>query len=102
MFDEPTAVLTPAESEGLFAIMRLLVNEGNTIIFISHKLKEIMEICDRITVLRNGESVITVNKEETNIGDLGDYMVGRHVSMDRYCDAGALSDDYLLRLSKLH
>ena len=102
IFDEPTAVLTPAESEGLFEIMRLLIKEGHTIIFISHKLKEIMEICDRITVLRNGESVITVNKNQTTIGDLGDYMVGRHVALDRYGNSSVVTEESLLRIRDLH
>jgi len=83
VLDEPTAVLTPKEAEGLFDIIRLLVNEGHTIIFISHKLKEIMEICDRITVLREGEKVCVVNKDETTLEDLGNYMVGRRVNLDR-------------------
>ena len=54
ILDEPTSVLTPQEAEGLFAIMRTLTARGVSIIFISHKLKEVLEICDHITVLRNG------------------------------------------------
>ena len=98
IFDEPTAVLTPAESEGLFEIMRLLIREGHTIIFISHKLKEIMEICDRITVLRAGEKVCVVNKSETTVEELGSYMVGHKVAMDRYASAPRHSKENLLEL----
>lgn len=98
IFDEPTAVLTPAESEGLFAIMRLLIQEGHTIIFISHKLKEIMEICDRITVLRAGEKVCQVNKSETTVEDLGSYMVGHKVAMERYGSAPQQMEEHILEL----
>lgn len=101
IFDEPTAVLTPAESEGLFQIMRLLIKEGHTIIFISHKLKEIMEICDRITVLRTGEKVCVVNKTETTVEDLGSYMVGHKVAMDRYHTAPVTSKKHILELEDL-
>lgn len=83
ILDEPTAVLTPGEAEGLFEIIRKLVQEEHTVIFISHKLKEVMTICDRITVLRQGKLVGTVNKADTTADDLGDYMVGRKIVMDR-------------------
>ena len=98
IFDEPTAVLTPAESEGLFEIMRLLIREGHTIIFISHKLKEIMEICDRITVLRLGEKVCVVNKADTTAEDLGNYMVGHKVALDRYGSAPHMEERRILEL----
>lgn len=101
VFDEPTAVLTPAESEGLFEIMRLLIQEGHTIIFISHKLKEIMEICDRITVLRLGEKVCVVNKADTTVEDLGNYMVGHKVALDRYSSAPNPSGEPLLELENV-
>ena len=83
ILDEPTAVLTPNEAKGLFDIIRLLKKEGHTIIFISHKLKEVMEICDRITVLRGGKKVAVVNKSETTMDELGYYMVARNVAQDR-------------------
>ena len=59
ILDEPTAVLSPQEITELFAILRRLKSDGHSIIFISHKLKEVMEISDRITVLRNGKRVAT-------------------------------------------
>jgi simple sugar transport system ATP-binding protein len=83
ILDEPTAVLTPNEAQGLFDIIRLLKNEGHTIIFITHKLNEVMEICDRITVLRAGKKVATVKKAETTANELGYYMVARNVVQDR-------------------
>lgn len=80
IFDEPTAVLTPQEIEELTTIMRNLVKEGKTIIFISHKLKEIMETCDRCTVIRRGKVIKTVNVAETDEKQLAALMVGREVS----------------------
>lgn len=80
ILDEPSAVLTPQEIEGLFEVMRRLVsNGGNSIIFISHKLDEVMEISDRVTVLRDGAAVATVNTKDTNKAELARMMVGREV-----------------------
>jgi simple sugar transport system ATP-binding protein len=80
ILDEPSAVLTPQEIEGLFEVMRRLVNNGgNSIIFISHKLDEVMEISDRVTVLRDGAAVETVNTKDTNKTELARMMVGREV-----------------------
>ncbi|MHB8805994.1 MAG: ABC transporter ATP-binding protein [Anaerolineaceae bacterium] len=79
ILDEPTALLTPQESEDLFRIIERLRKDGKTILFISHKLKEIMEISDTITVLRDGKVVDTVKKSETNEVQLARLMVGRDV-----------------------
>lgn len=79
ILDEPTAVLTPQEIEGLFAIMRRLVEAGNAIIFITHKLDEVMEISDRVTVLRAGTAVNTVDTADTDKRELARMMVGREV-----------------------
>ncbi|KUP07176.1 heme ABC transporter ATP-binding protein [Bacillus coahuilensis p1.1.43] len=80
IFDEPTAVLTPQEIIELIQIMKTLINEGKSIILITHKLKEIMEVCDRVTVIRKGEGIGTVNVSETNPNELASLMVGREVS----------------------
>jgi ABC-type uncharacterized transport system ATPase subunit len=80
IFDEPTAVLTPQEIDELTEIMRRLVKEGKTIIFITHKLKEIMNTCDRVTVIRRGKVIKTVDVSETNENELAALMVGREVS----------------------
>ncbi|WP_089970101.1 ABC transporter ATP-binding protein [Lihuaxuella thermophila] len=80
IFDEPTAVLTPQEIDELIEIMRNLVKEGKTIIFITHKLKEIMAACDRVTVIRRGKVIQTLNVSETNEKQLAALMVGREVS----------------------
>lgn len=79
IFDEPTAVLTPQEIKELMDIMKALINEGKSIILITHKLKEIKEICDRCTVIRKGEGIKTVDVPETSVSKLASLMVGREV-----------------------
>ena len=81
IFDEPTAVLTPQEIEELMQIMRGLTKEGKSILFISHKLNEIMEVSDRVTVLRRGKYIGTVNTAETTKEELSRMMVGRPVQL---------------------
>lgn len=81
VFDEPTAVLTPNEIEELMEIMLNLVSQGKSIIIITHKLKEIMAIADRVTVIRRGKVIGCVNKSETTPSQLAEMMVGRNVSM---------------------
>jgi general nucleoside transport system ATP-binding protein len=80
IFDEPTAVLTPNEIEELMKIMRNLINEGKSIIIITHKLKEIKAVADRCTVIRRGKSIGTVNVAEASEASLAEMMVGRHVN----------------------
>lgn len=79
ILDEPTAVLTPQEVEELYEIMKSLVKEGKSIIFITHKLKEVKAICDRTTVIRRGKVIDTVNTGEVEEEDLARMMVGREV-----------------------
>ena len=79
IFDEPTAVLTPQEIEELMQIMKGLAKEGKSILFISHKLNEIMEVADRCSVLRKGKYIGTVNIAETTKEELSRMMVGRDV-----------------------
>ena len=79
IFDEPTAVLTPQEIEELMQIMRNLAKEGKSILFISHKLNEIMDVADRCTVLRKGKYIGTVEIKNTNKEELSRMMVGRDV-----------------------
>lgn len=81
ILDEPTAVLTPQETESLFKILRKMKQAGCSIIIITHKLNEVMEISDRITVLRKGETFGTVNKADTNANELTNLMVGRAVDL---------------------
>ena len=79
IFDEPTAVLTPQEISELMQIMKNLAAEGKSILFISHKLNEIMEVADRCTVLRKGKYVGTVNVKDTTKSEISKMMVGRNV-----------------------
>ncbi len=79
ILDEPTSVLTPPETKQLFNILRRMADEGKSVIFISHKLDEVMEISDMITVLRKGKVVSTVSKDETSKRELAKMMVGREV-----------------------
>ncbi len=82
IFDEPTAVLTPQEIEELMQIMKNLVQEGKSILFISHKLNEIMTVADRVSVLRKGKYIGTVNVKDTNKQELSNMMVGRPVQLE--------------------
>jgi ABC-type uncharacterized transport system ATPase subunit len=81
VLDEPTAVLTPQETKEIFAVLRRLRDEGHSIIFISHKLYEVLEIADRITVIRRGRVVGQRIPSETNEDDLAELMVGREVQL---------------------
>lgn len=80
IFDEPTAVLTPQEIEELMKIMKNLAKEGKSILFITHKLNEIMEVADRCTILRKGKYIGTVDIADTTKEELSKMMVGRNVS----------------------
>ena len=79
VLDEPTAVLTPAEADQLFEMLRVLKRENKTIIFITHKLREIMSLTDRVSVMRRGEMVATFDTASTSPPELADAMVGRKV-----------------------
>lgn len=93
ILDEPTAVLTPQEVEGLFEIIRQLTSEGKTVIFISHKLAEILEICDRCTVLRLGRVAATLSISEIeNKEQLASLMVGKEVDLVTQKEQAKLGD----------
>ncbi|WMJ79506.1 ABC transporter ATP-binding protein [Clostridium sp. MB40-C1] len=81
ILDEPTAVFTPQESERLFKIVERMKKEGCAVIFITHKMDEVMSTADRITVLRKGESITTLNKRDTNPKELTELMVGKSVDL---------------------
>ena len=95
IFDEPTAVLTPQEITELMQIMRNLAAEGKSILFISHKLNEIMEIADRCTVLRKGKYVGTVDIKDTTKNELSRMMVGRDVEFVVQKDEHPVGDTVL-------
>jgi ABC-type uncharacterized transport system ATPase subunit len=77
ILDEPTAVLTPQETEGFFAMLRKLRDDGHSIILITHRLPEVMSITDRVTVLRDGRNIATVVTNEVNEQQLSNFMIGR-------------------------
>ncbi|WPX07933.1 ABC transporter ATP-binding protein [Anaerocellum danielii] len=81
ILDEPTAMLTPQETRELFKIINNLKAQGISILFISHKLDEVMEISDRVTVMRRGKTIKTMNTKETNEQELANLMVGREVKL---------------------
>lgn len=82
LLDEPTALLTPQETEELFEQLISLRNQGYSIVFISHKLNEVSQICDRVTVLRDGKSISTMPMAETNESQLSKLMVGRDIDLE--------------------
>src|ERR671935_2199930 len=83
ILDEPTAVLTPQEADALFETIRAMADDGRTIIFISHKLHEVKAVADRVTVLRRGKSVATLDVAEATPRSLASLMVGREVETGR-------------------
>ncbi|MBD1900543.1 ABC transporter ATP-binding protein [Trichocoleus sp. DQ-A3] len=100
ILDEPTAVLTPPEVKILAAILRQLAKEGHTIIFISHKLEEVMNLCDTVTVLRRGAVVTTTKNADTNTQELARLMVGREILLHLNKSARS-SSEVVLEVQKL-
>ena len=107
IFDEPTAVLTPQEIDELMQIMKNLAKEGKSILFISHKLAEIMAVADRCTVLRKGKYIGTVETKNTTMEELSAMMVGRSVNFHvekSPCQPGevVLNVEHMTVASKMH
>lgn len=96
IFDEPSASLTPQEISELIQIMKRLIQEGKSIILITHKLKEIMDVSDRVTVIRKGEGIGTVVTAETNPNELASLMVGRQVEFKTVKSEAHPTDDTLV------
>ncbi len=102
VFDEPTAVLTEAETQNLLKAIKKLAESGIGIIFISHRLDEIMQISDRVTVLRDGEHVITKDIKDTNTHEIAQLMIGRKISLDRKDRTNhTVSDEVILKIKDL-
>ena len=99
ILDEPTAVLTPQETEQLFGVLALLREQGTTIVLITHKLKEVMRLCDQVTVMRAGRVVQEVAITDASIESLAEAMVGRKVQMGRPGDTGKPAGQVLMRAS---
>ena len=83
ILDEPTAVLTPQETDALFDTLRGLRQRGTTVLLITHKLKEIMALCDTVTVMRAGQVVLDCPIASTSLDGLAEAMVGRRVNLGR-------------------
>jgi len=101
VLDEPTAVLTESEAENLIKAMKNLAKKGISIVFISHRLDEIVQASDRVTVLRDGELVVTKETKDTNVVELAELMVGRKVSIDRVLSDRTSVDDIMLSVKNL-
>jgi ABC-type uncharacterized transport system ATPase subunit len=99
ILDEPTAVLTPQETEQLFGVLALLRGQGTTILLITHKLKEVMRLCDFVTVMRGGRVVQDVAIADTSIESLAEAMVGRKVQMGRQGDTDKAPGAVLMQAS---
>ncbi|GHV90633.1 ABC transporter [Spirochaetia bacterium] len=101
ILDEPSAVLTPQETAGLFAMMRNMKEEGCAIIIITHKLHEVMEISDRVTVLRKGKAIGTVRTADTNPHELTEMMVGGSISLEIRREEPVLKETPMLEVRSL-
>lgn len=103
VFDEPTAVLAEAEAKNLLNAIRKLAQKGIGIIFISHRLDEIIDVADKVTVLRDGEHVATKEIKDTNKFEIAQLMVGRKISIDRTSSENKIqSDETILEIKNLH
>ena len=96
VLDEPTAALTDLETEGLFEMIKKLTGEGRSVIFISHKMREVLRISDRITILRAGQTVETVNASEVTGGELAARMISRELKPPRYPKAEEAGEDVMV------
>jgi len=102
VLDEPTAVLTESEADSLLQAMRNIASQGIAIIFISHRLNEIIDVADRVTILRDGEHVVTKDVKDTDTLEIAEYMVGRKVSIERQADQmRKLNDEVMLSVKNL-
>ena len=101
ILDEPTAVLTPQETDELFVQLMKLKDKGHTIIFISHKLDEIKKICDRATIMRNGRSMGTYEVKDITTQEMSRLMVGREVSLTFDKNEQHLTDDIFVKVRNL-
>lgn len=100
ILDEPTASLTDSEIEDLFSVIRRLRDDGVAIVYVSHRLEEVFEVCDRLTVMRNGETIVTQNVSESSIDQVIAFMVGREQS-DVYPPRGTGTGEVVLSVDAL-
>lgn len=102
VLDEPTAPLTNKEVEVLFKLVRSLKEQGISVIYISHRLEEIFDLCDRVTVLRDGQKITTLNTSETNRKDLISHMINSDLGDEYPVRKGKQRDEVLLEVRNLH
>jgi general nucleoside transport system ATP-binding protein len=102
ILDEPTAVLTPQETEHLFKVLRVLRSQGTTVLLITHKLKEVMGLCDQVTVMRGGRVVQELPIAQASVETLAEAMVGRKVQMGRLDAEVHPAGDVLLQADQIH
>mgnify|MGYP001083019202 CR=1 FL=1 len=95
ILDEPTAALTDQEVEGLFSIMGRLTAENKSVIFISHKMREVMAVSDRVTILRAGQTITTVDKKDTDGAQLANLMIGHEMTVSAYKKVTEPGEDVL-------
>ena len=100
ILDEPTAALTDTEIEGLFSVLRGLRAEGVAIVYVSHRLEEVFALCDRLTVMRNGRTIVTKNVSDSSIDDVISTMVGREQN-ELYPERGVVGDKVVLSVEGL-
>jgi ABC-type uncharacterized transport system ATPase subunit len=96
ILDEPTAVLTPQERDNLFGILRKLKERGRTVLFITHKLAEVMAVSDRVTVLRNGKAVAHMTTSETSSAEISRLMTGRNIDLAARTPTNQVGDEVLM------
>jgi len=101
VLDEPTAVLAETEAKTLITAMRNLAKSGMSIVFISHRLDEIAAASDRVTILRDGELIVTKDTKDTSVREIAELMVGREVSIDREISGRSESGDVMLTIRNL-
>jgi ABC-type sugar transport system ATPase subunit len=100
ILDEPTASLTDVEIESLFTVLRALRDEGVAIVYVSHRLEEVFELCDRLTVMRNGSTITTRDVDDVTVDEVIATMVGR-AQGQLYPERGTATDDVVLRVEGL-
>ncbi|MFE1646591.1 sugar ABC transporter ATP-binding protein [Microbacterium sp. P01] len=101
ILDEPTASLTDTEIREVFAVLRSLRDEGVAIVYVSHRLEEVFELCDRLTIMRNGETITTKNVADTSISEVISTMVGRNAD-SLYPERGVISKEVALVVDGLN
>ncbi len=102
VFDEPTAVLTESEADTLLKAMRKIADSGISILFITHRLDEVMQVSDSITVLRDGEQVASLNTKDTNVVELAEIMVGRKIeNMSQKEERDSSSKEVIMKIENL-